>query len=116
MGGRLESEVKTQLVADVLLFAPPVGIDHRSIGPINAIADAVPPEKVVICPEAELWQDFDFQIRVEVHKIGRADQRCQPKICPSWEKGVELGLLGRITPMEKWNADKHLIKYRKLTA
>jgi putative transposase len=26
------------------------------------------------------------------------------------------GLLGRITPMEKWNADKHLIMMKKLTA
>lgn len=26
------------------------------------------------------------------------------------------GLLGRITPMEKWNADKHLILMKKLTA
>jgi len=26
------------------------------------------------------------------------------------------GLLGRITPMEKWNADKHLIKTKKITA
>lgn len=26
------------------------------------------------------------------------------------------GLLGRITPMEKWNADEHLIKMKKLTA
>ena len=26
------------------------------------------------------------------------------------------GLLGRITPMEKWNKEKHLIKNRKLTA
>lgn len=26
------------------------------------------------------------------------------------------GLLGRITPMEKWNADKHLILIKKLTA
>lgn len=26
------------------------------------------------------------------------------------------GLLGRITPMEKWNADKHLIKIKKITA
>jgi putative transposase len=25
-------------------------------------------------------------------------------------------LLGRITPMEKWNADKHLIMMKKLTA
>jgi putative transposase len=24
--------------------------------------------------------------------------------------------LGRITPMEKWNADKHLIMMKKLTA
>ena len=26
------------------------------------------------------------------------------------------GLLGRITPMEKWNADKHLISVKKITA
>ena len=26
------------------------------------------------------------------------------------------GLLGGITPMEKWNADKHLIMMKKLTA
>ncbi|MGK0414160.1 MAG: putative transposase, partial [Polaribacter sp.] len=26
------------------------------------------------------------------------------------------GLLGRITPMEKWNTDKHLIIMKKLTA
>lgn len=26
------------------------------------------------------------------------------------------GLLGRITPMEKWNSDKHLILMEKLTA
>ncbi|WP_302849606.1 IS3 family transposase [Polaribacter sp. L3A8] len=26
------------------------------------------------------------------------------------------GLLGRITPMEKWNADEHLIRMKKLTA
>ncbi len=26
------------------------------------------------------------------------------------------GLLGRITPLEKWNADKHLILMNKLTA
>jgi putative transposase len=26
------------------------------------------------------------------------------------------GLLGRITPMEKWNRDKHLILMKKLTA
>jgi len=26
------------------------------------------------------------------------------------------GLLGRITPMEKWNADRHLILMKKMTA
>jgi putative transposase len=53
----------------------------------------------------------------------RFDYRCFGEIEQILKRYVQFynnrrlhGLLGRITPMEKWNADKHLIIMKKLTA
>lgn len=57
----------------------------------------------------EVFQRFEYRTFGEIEKILKEyvffynNQRLH-------------GLLGRITPMEKWNADKHLILMKKLTA
>jgi putative transposase len=57
----------------------------------------------------EVFSRFDYRTFGEVQQI--------LKRFVSFYNNERLhGLLGRITPMEKWNSDKHLIEMKKLTA
>lgn len=57
----------------------------------------------------EIFQRFDYRTFGEIEQILK---RHVP-----FYSGIRLhGLLGRITPMEKWNRDKHLILTNKITA
>ena len=57
----------------------------------------------------EVFSRFDYRTFGEIQQI--------LKRFVSFYNNERLhGLLGRITPMEKWNSDKHLIEMKKLTA
>jgi transposase InsO family protein len=57
----------------------------------------------------EVFQRFEYITFGEIEKILK-------KYVQFYNNERLHGLLGRITPMEKWNADKHLILMNKLTA
>lgn len=57
----------------------------------------------------EVFQRFDYQHFGEIEQILK-------RYVQFYTNERLHGLLGRITPMEKWKADKHLINKRKLTA
>ena len=57
----------------------------------------------------EVFLRFDYQNFGEIEQILK-------RFVKFYNNQRLHGLLGRITPMEKWNADKHLILMKKLTA
>lgn len=57
----------------------------------------------------EVFTRFDYRSFGEIEQILK-------RYVKFYNKERLHGLLGRITPMEKWNADKHLILMKKLTA
>ena len=57
----------------------------------------------------EVFKRFDYQYFGEIEQILK-------RYVKFYNNRRLHGLLGRITPMEKWNADKHLIMMKKLTA
>lgn len=57
----------------------------------------------------EVFRRFDYQYFGEIEQILK-------RYVIFYNNRRLHGLLGRITPMEKWNADKHLIMMKKLTA
>jgi putative transposase len=57
----------------------------------------------------EVFNRFDYQYFGEIEQILK-------RYVEFYNNRRLHGLLGRITPMEKWNADKHLIMMKKLTA
>lgn len=57
----------------------------------------------------EVFKRFDYQYFGEIEQILK-------RYVKFYNNRRLHGLLGRITPMEKWNADKHLIQMKKLTA
>ena len=57
----------------------------------------------------EVFKRFDYQYFGEIEQILK-------RYVKFYNNRRLHGLLGRITPMEKWNADKHLIIMKKLTA
>jgi len=54
-------------------------------------------------------------IRFDYHYFGEIEQILK-RYVQFYNNRRLHGLLGRITPMEKWNAEKHLIKTKKITA
>ncbi|UAM97020.1 IS3 family transposase [Polaribacter litorisediminis] len=59
--------------------------------------------------KSEVLKRFDYQYFGEIEQILK-------RYVKFYNNRRLHGLLGRITPMEKWNADKHLIMMKKLTA
>jgi putative transposase len=57
----------------------------------------------------EVFKRFDYQYFGEIEQILK-------RYVEFYNNRRLHGLLGRITPMEKWNTDKHLILMKKLTA
>lgn len=57
----------------------------------------------------EVFARFDYRTFGEIEQILK-------RFVPFYNNDRLHGLLGRITPMEKWNSDKHLILMKKLTA
>lgn len=57
----------------------------------------------------EVFRRFDYQYIGEIEQILK-------RYVKFYNNRRLHGMLGRITPMEKWNADKHLIIMKKLTA
>lgn len=57
----------------------------------------------------EVFNRFDYQYFGEIEQILK-------RYVKFYNNRRLHGLLGRITPMEKWNTDKHLILMKKLTA
>jgi putative transposase len=57
----------------------------------------------------EVFKRFDYQYFGEIEQLLK-------RYVKFYNNRRLHGLLGRITPMEKWNADKHLIMMKKLTA
>ena len=57
----------------------------------------------------EVFKRFEYQYFGEIEQILK-------RYVKFYNNRRLHGLLGRITPMEKWNADKHLIIMKKLTA
>jgi len=57
----------------------------------------------------EVFKRFDYQYFGEIEQILK-------RYVKFYNNRRLHGLLGRITPMEKWNTDKHLIMMKKLTA
>lgn len=57
----------------------------------------------------EVFKRFDYQYFGEIEQILK-------RYVEFYNNKRLHGLLGRITPMEKWNTDKHLIMMKKLTA
>lgn len=57
----------------------------------------------------EVFRRFDYQYFGEIEQILK-------RYVKFYNNRRLHGLLGRITPMEKWNEDKHLILMKKLTA
>ena len=57
----------------------------------------------------EVFARFDYRTFGEIEQILK-------RFVPFYNNERLHGLLGRITPMEKWSADKHLILMKKLTA
>jgi putative transposase len=57
----------------------------------------------------EVFKRFDYQYFGEIEQILK-------RYVKFYNNRRLHGLLGRIIPMEKWNADKHLIMMKKLTA
>ena len=57
----------------------------------------------------EVFKRFDYQYFGEIEQILK-------RYVKFYNNRRLHGLLGRITPMEKWNTDKHLIRMKKITA
>jgi len=57
----------------------------------------------------EVFTRFDYRNFGEIEQILK-------RYVEFYNNGRLHGLLGRITPMEKWNADKHLVLMKKMTA
>jgi putative transposase len=57
----------------------------------------------------EVFTGFDYKYFVEIEQILK-------RYVKFYNNRMLHGLLARITPIEKWNADKYLIMMKKLTA
>ena len=78
-----------RLAANIPGVAPLSGTYQVYSVPIYAVLEAVSPEEIPVRREAHVFGKVQFERRMEIHEVGRADQARFAEIRPPREQRVE---------------------------